>query len=358
MKQFSEGVEMKRQFWKGLFLSFVVLCMWALSISAQTDLQKITVRVPGATIHVTPVAESEVIESPSVGSVYEVVRKAGEWYEIKLPSRMGMVITGWIHEKYLNIEKPAAAPEKDVVQMPVKVEPKQPPRARSINISLAGLYHRQMGYDYRYAFLYSGETGAIYDSTDDQNAFGVRLGVGLFVIENIEIELGFQYAAATLKGLYALDWPNDSLYYDIAHAEASAKPKISEMMFNLGLNFHVLTGGPLRPYLGGGVSYINGKVKLLEDIVYLETWYSDTTHEIEITDLKFSSETISILGFYGKAGLDVAISESVAFFGEGQYLIAKKQVPHPLATAISGEKELMEIDVGGISALFGIKMRF
>jgi opacity protein-like surface antigen len=349
---------MKRRIWHSFFLCFAIVCLLAMPVSAQTDTQKITVRVQGATIHASADAASEVIEKPSVGTAYEVVMKTGEWYEIKIPSSIGMTITGFIHEKYLNMEKPVVEPRTNVVQTPVRAVPKQSPRAKRVNLSLAGLYHRQSGYDYSYTN--PNTLGGISDSGDDGNAFGVQLGAGFFVVENIEVDLGFHYAGSTSEGAYALDMPFYSGYYSDyynVHEKEAASHGIREMMFNLGLSLHLLRETLLSPYLGGGFSYINGKVELLEDFTISEE-YAAPNYEIVIKEPKYSSETVSTLGFFGKAGVDIAVSPSFAIFGEGQYLYAKKEIPHPFGTAVTGKEDPVEIDLGGISALFGVKARF
>lgn len=349
---------MNGRVWKGVLLSLVLLCLWALPASAQGDLQKITIRVPGATIHARADAASEIIEKPSVGAVYEVIRKTGEWYEVKVPSSLGMTITGFIHEKFLTMEKPAVEPRTNVVQTPVRTVPKQPARAMKFSFSLGGLYNIQAAYDYKFTFAYADENGAVYDSVDDQNTFGARLGVGFFVLENIEVAFGLQFSTATLTGLYALDLPNDSIYNNIAHAEAPADHAISEIALSLGLNLHVLKEGPLRPYLGGGVAYINGKIELLKDFSFSDVYYIDRTHSVTISDPKLSSETINALGIYGKAGIDIIIADPISIFGEGQYLYAKKEVSHPFGSAVTGKEDPVEISLGGISVLFGFKVRF
>jgi opacity protein-like surface antigen len=351
MKEYERGVSMKKYVWKPLAIGLALFWLGMVTLWAQAEPQKITVKAQAASIYAKPDAGSQVIEKPSVGSVYEVVRKVGEWYEIKLPSRLGMVITGFIHEKSLETENLVVVPGQ---------EPSLPRKPKMGYISLGGLLHFvQVGYDYTYPWNIYDEEGAIYDSAYNQNAFGFELGLGFFILKNIEIDVGFHYVSKALEGLYALDFPNKQKYFDIAYAEASANPKINEMMFNLGANFHLLKEGRLRPYLGGGISYINGKIDLLDDIEFNETFYVDKTHTIEITGVIFTSKTVNALGFYGKAGIDFEVSSALSIFGEGQYLMAKKDVPHPLATKLSdGQEQLLEINLGGASALFGIKIRF
>jgi outer membrane protein W len=156
-----------------------------------------------------------------------------------------------------------------------------------------------------------------------------------------------------------MDFPNWQKLDDIAYAEKFANSKISEMMFNLGVNYYPLKNGRLQPFLGAGICYISAKMELLDDIFFVETFYLNKTHDIEITEVKLSGKTIDTLGFYGKAGIDVAIFEALSVFAEGRYLIAKKEVVHPLATKLSdGQEQLLEINLGGASAVLGVKIRF
>ena len=335
---------------KPLAVGLALFCLGVVTLWAQTEPQKITIRAPEASIYAKPDAASQVIERPPVGSVYELVKKEGEWYEIKLPSRLGMVITGFIHKKFIDIEDSTSS---TTITPPAR-------RTKIGHISLGGLLHFvQLGYDYRYPWHIYDEDGAIYDSLHNKNAFGFRLGLGYFVLENIEVDVGFYYLSKALDGLYAMDFPNKQKYFNIVHAEASASPKLSEMMFNLGANFHFLKEGRLKPYLGGGMSYINAKIDMLEDIEFNETFYTDLTHTIEITRVVFTGKTVNTLGFYGKAGVDFDMSSALSIFGEGKYLMAKKDVPHPLATKLAnGQEQPVEIDLGGASLLVGVKIRF
>jgi opacity protein-like surface antigen len=340
---------MKKYAWKRVAFGLALLCLGMISVWAQAEPQKITVKVQEATIHAKPDPASQVIEKPDVGSVYEVVRKSGEWYEIKLPSRLGMVITGFIHEKFIEGKIPPPPPP-----------PPQPRKAIIGHISLGGLYHfLQMGYDYTYPWYIFDQNGAIYDSLYNQNVLGFQVGLGFHVLKNIEIDLGFNYLSKTLEAFYAMDFPNWQKLDNIAYAEKTVDSKISEMMFNLGVNYYPLITGRLQPFLGAGISYISAKMELLDDIFFIEKFFLDKTHEIEITEVKLSGKTVDTLGFYGKAGVDVEVSEALSIFGEGRYLVAKKEVAHPLATKLSdGQEQLLEINLGGVSAILGVKIRF
>ncbi len=330
------------------FLWLALLCLCAAPASAQIAPREITVGSAGATIHAAPDAGSQVIESPSVGSVYEVVKKAGEWYEVKLPSRMGMVITGFIHEKFL--EKPAAEPRKETVSPPPPPSPRQASTAKRGYISLGGLYQRQKGYEYDWIFPYYETNFVIYDAMDGHGAFGFQAGGGYFVLDNLAIDLGMSYSFASPEGLYGVDLPVDTL--SSVHADAPVEHAFGETIISLGLSYYLLSEGQARPYIGGGLSYIHSKMELVEDFAF------DYVSQLEIGDPKLTEESINSVGFYGRAGVDIVVSESIHLFGEGRYAIAqKKEVPHPM-TSPYYDDEIVEIDLGGFSALFGVKIRF
>lgn len=343
------GATMKNQVRKSFVLGVVFLGIGVLAIFAQDQPQKLTVKDPEASIYAKPDTASQVIEKPSVGSVYEIVRQFEDWYEIKLPSRLGIVITGYIQGKF--VERPGEEPKP--------IPPPPSPKSKIGHISLGGLYHLiQMGYDSQYPWLIFNQNGTIKESVQNSPGPGFEVGLGFFALKNIEIAASLYYVSKTLDGTYGMEFPNRQIYSDIVFAEASATPKVEEMMFNFGLNVHFLKEGLIRPYLGAGISYINSNIDLLEDIVFKETFYTDKTHEIEITEVKFGKKTLNVLGFYGKVGIDLNIINAVAVYGEGQYLVASKDVPDPLTTKLSGHDELLKINLGGATALLGVKIRF
>ena len=87
-------------------------CLLAVAPGWAEQKIKITVAGKDAAIHLSPDAGSRIIQSAPFGSVFEAERKTGEWYEIKLPSKLGVTITGYIHEKFVATEQaPAKTPE-------------------------------------------------------------------------------------------------------------------------------------------------------------------------------------------------------------------------------------------------------
>jgi opacity protein-like surface antigen len=341
---------MKKRFWIGCLLGFAILCLGAVAASAQGEPEKITVATAEATIHAGPSAESQVIEKPAVGSVYEVVKKTGDWYEVKLPARLGMTITGFIHVKFL--AKPAGEEQKEEAPAAAGAAQTQAYDAKRAHVSLGFLYQLQKGYDYAFSMPVSSTTLGIYDAVDGHSAFGFQAGAGYFVTNSVQIDLGFSYSSASPEGIYGLDWPIDD--FNNEHGEASVDHTFSEMIFSLGLNYHFLHEGQARPYIGAGGSLISSKMEFLKDFMF------DYTTEIVLTDPVLSEETVSTIGFYFKGGLDYLVSESIAVFGEARYAMAPQEdVPQPFLGEIEDyEDEVVEVDLGGFSAAFGVKFRF
>jgi outer membrane protein W len=340
-------MDMKTRLWIGCLLGFAILCFGA-AVSAQGEAGKITVTVADATIHAGPSLETQVIERPTVGSVFEVVQKTGDWYEVKLPSRLGMTMTGFIHVKFLG----QTAGEAQAQTAPAAAGAAQTAAPKRFNISLGLLYQRQKGYDYVFSLPWYHTSLAIYDAVDGHNAFGFQAGAGYFITNSIQLELGFGYSSASPEGIYGTDIPVDTLNNE--HGEASVDHKFSEMVISFGLNYHFLHEGQARPYIGAGGSYISSTMEFIEDFTF------DYTTQVEVSDPVLSEETVETFGFYFKGGLDYLVSESIAVFGEARYsLAAGQEVPQPFLSEIAMfEDEVVNVDLGGFSAAFGVKFRF
>ncbi len=358
---------MKKKFKGKVLVCLVMASLIILPSFVHAQKQKIKVTVENASIRIKPDAASEAIASPPVGTVFEVEAKVGEWYEIRIRTEVGVLITGYIHEMFAEIEKPVEkipAPREEVKKKPVQPVPRPepqevtPPSPRiRASIKLAGLNSRQTGYDYEYTTTLYDEPMTITDSVSNQFALGFNLELGVFVLKNIELTGGVSFLSKSLEGVYSLSLPNIYIYDDIAYDEEPANPGLKMTLINFGINFHLLSTGMLRPYIGAGGSYIMAKMDLLEDIVYDETFYGDYTHTIEITELQFAETKINKFGFNVRAGINLEFTSNISLFAEGRYVIAKTEVPHPLTSKLD-ENETLNIDLGGASGCFGIRFIF
>lgn len=363
---------MKIKFYGRAGLSLMIISLFILPTLVHAEKQKIRVVVENASIRMQPNMESEVIENPPVGSVFEVERKIGEWYEVRYQSKVGVRITGYIHEMLVEAEKATPAPARQVTPQPTRepVRPTPPPRPMRrqppkimFNLGAGGLVNFIEGYDWEYSFSYLDEQASYTDSAEKSMGIGFDLGFGIFVMPNIEITGGLNYLFPKSRTTtYVIDLPSEYFYNDNAQGDTEADTKYSAIILNFGLNFHPVTEGSIRPYLGAGISYIMAKMELMDDLWYIDHYDGLDHTYIEITEVELTEESLSKLGFNIRAGANLEIADNIFIFGEARYIIAKKTIPHPLIAATEemynldlGADEL-EINLGGVSIILGVKI--
>ena len=369
---------MKNKFKGKWLISFFIAFFLILPIITNAQEQKIRVVVEGASIRLLPNMESEIILSPPIGNIFEVEKKVGEWYEIKYSSEIGVLITGYIHEMFIEVEKEAAKPKEEVIQEPVRPEPVyMPPKAArprgKLMFSLKGggifVLIPEL-YSYDYSFPSRDETGTLSGSVYSDNAFSFEVGLGLFPIPYIELEGTVSLLSKGLNGSYGLELPSAYFYGlpasdEIDSDEMEVYPTFKKTILCFGLLIHPIVSGPIRVYFGGGGSYIIGNLELAEDIFFTETTnFSIPSHEITINEVTFVETddlediNLSKFGFYGKAGINFMATKNVGIYAEGKYILATKKIPHPLISAIDPDADEVEINLGGISFCLGFKLIF
>jgi hypothetical protein len=322
---------------KNGFVLFVLVSLLILPGFLHAQKQKIKVTVEGATVRVRPDVGSDVISSPDVGTVFEVESKSDGWFEIRLKTELGVSITGYIHEMYVEVEKAEAPPvapkevQPEAARKEAEAKPKMgEPAERSmwLSLRLGGLYGSIAGYKYDFSMTFYDEPLTIGDSVAKSSGPGLNLELGLLFLKYLELTAGFNTVSKTRQGTYSFGLPNILIYHDIASDEASADSTYKVTAFDFGLNFHPVQRGSLRPYLGLGASFVTAKLDLLKDMVYRETFYSDYTHTIEITQVQLVNKSVKKTGFYFRGGLHLKMFWKMFVFIEGKYLMCKTDVPH------------------------------
>ena len=357
---------------KGKWLiSFIVAFFLILPSITNAQEQKIRVVVEGASIRLLPNMESEIILSPPIGSIFEVEKKVGEWHEIKYSSEIGVLITGYIHEMFIEVEKEAAKPKEEVIQEPVKPQPiYEPPKAARLrgkpmfSLKGGGIFFRIPElYSYDFTFPSRGETATISEAVYSGNAFSFEVGLGFFLIPYIEFEGTVSFLSKELTGLYGFEIPSLYWFNELASDEMEAFPALKKTILCFGLLIHPVTSGLIRPYFGGGGSYVTGNLEIVEDIIFLETdSIGVRNHSITIDEVQFIEtddvEEISLskFGFYGKAGINYMTTKNIGIYAEGKYIFAKTEILYLLSDF--DPSEIVEIDLGGISFSLGIKLMF
>lgn len=325
---------MKIKFNGKVFVSLIIVSLLVLPAFIQAEGQKIRVVAEDTNVRIKPDLRSDIIASPAVGTVFDVEKKIGEWYEIVFSSSAGISITAYVHEIYVEIV----------------IEEEMP--LPNFFVSLGGMYSSvQAGYNYTYKFSDYGSPATIYDSIENGSAVGFNIGFGFFVLPNIEITASADLCSTSLSGKYGYDLQDWYFPYDIAYTEVLTDAKFTKIIINFGANFHLITTGMIRPYVGGGISYIMGKIDLLD--IFSRTWGWDIdTFWTHMYDVSTTIESLNKLGFNVKAGINFAVSRNIFIFSEGRYIIAKKTVVHHFTN------ENIDIDLGGVSIIVGAKIGF
>jgi hypothetical protein len=88
----------------------VIILLVMLPTVIHAESQRIIVVVENASIRSEPDMTGRVIESPAFGSLFEVKQKVGDWYEVEFPSAVGVLVTGYIHEMFVEVEKQVPEP--------------------------------------------------------------------------------------------------------------------------------------------------------------------------------------------------------------------------------------------------------
>lgn len=341
-------------------IGLTIIFLLILPSIIHAERQKIRVLSENANIRIKPVMVSEILKKPSKGTIFEVENKVGEWFEIRFLSSTGLVTTGYIHEMHVEILTVIPEIKMESPQKPYKPRKSASSKKKAVaNIKISvqsSLY--PAGYDYEYGFSYLGESFVVTDLTEANRAFGFDGGIGFYLTPNIEIMGNASYVMKNLSGTLSIDVPSPFRYNDSDYDEATTVPKIKETIFSFGINLHPLSRGFLRPYFGGGAIYITGTMELVNELYYTETLdYASESHEVEINNVDLVETNISKWGFFGGAGMNLVLSSNMFVFAEGRYILAKTEVPHPLLTEYV-QDEVLEIDLGGLSFSFGLKLVF
>lgn len=347
------------------------LALAALPASGQ-EAVKIKVIAAGAVIHAKPDASSQALDRPAIGTLLALARRLGDWYEVRFQSRLGMVLTGYIYRSAVEappeekaappalVEKPPAAPPaaKPVVEPPPKPARSRTPGRKILQLGIGGFISRtQVGDSRTDEFPYREETLTIKDSLGDGSLAGLDIRFGFLPWAPLEVELGYQSSSQTLTGTYLIGVPSLLLWGDIASDEAKEDMSYKNSVFSLGLVLHPLNRGIVRPYLGIGLAFCSGSLRALKDIRFNETYYSDYSHVVKITQVSYEPVSLKATGFAAKAGIDAALAPVLFLFAEAAYVGARDSYELPLITDLNNKKVTRSADLGGARGVFGLRIR-
>jgi len=350
----SEG-DMKNLVSRAAFLGMLVFVLILLTVSAQAQNQKIRVVVENAAIRISPSPDGEILMTPEIGSVYDVINKTNEWFEIKVTSRVGIEVSGFIHENSVEL----VGGEREVERIPVagidkppsqSTPRKQPTSSSKFEILLGFGYALGYGLDdsSRYSnpippgiILEGGQyEGAIHAELD--NPFGPALAVNYLFLNGLGLQARFdmnmkssvnENSGSDFDMNWNWPWGGHSLaeLTDIKNpapwevtGEASGLSVLS-----LNLYYKALGMGMIAPHFSGGLSYFMGKALVETVIGYGTRWSFEIPPDVyEVVDIflipAIADIEIGSIGANVGGGIDIAFSENLAAVLAARYFMTKK----------------------------------
>lgn len=278
------------------------------------------------------------------------------------------------------------------------------------SLNVGGLFAQvSQGYDLSFDFDSRDEEGTWTEAVENLGGkFGFDIGASIFPIPQLEIYASYNTYGGTTLGEYSLTvpdvwWDGETVSTSLGEVESEFKATV----VNIGLAFHPEMSGKIKPYFGAGLSSITVKMDLLDSGSIDDLWdvdesfywwdFYDYTYNFEsvetigITKVGFTEESETVWGFHAKAGINIEVTKNISIFVEGRYLSAKVEFDRPeirFKTKVTldyyydyydyyynwgysdeytetwtEEEELeideqMEIKVGGIQGIVGIKFTF
>jgi hypothetical protein len=312
-------------------------CLLAVAPGWAEQKIKITVAGKDAAIHLSPDAGSRIIQSAPFGSVFEAERKTGEWYEIKLPSKLGVTITGYIHEKFVATEQPAKTPETpaQIAREPVAPRPEKKPPAKA-DIAVRFGYSPGSNVSSQSAFTYTWSSGSLKTAAEAGeigHEFGTSLGAGLafsyFFAGNIGVQLRYDHMltakinADDSYSAYAIAWNWTDGTGPFSQAEEwDVTGEYAVSPLSLNVIYRIPTKGMFAPTLSAGMTYFLGNVKVETTRGYGFTWTTGNVQSVDYLDIPLRiSDSIGSFGVNAGAGLDVILAPKIALNLEAVYFL-------------------------------------
>jgi len=304
-------------------------------LAGQTTEVKIKVIVENASIRVKPGIDGAVLEDKiPLGAVYLSAKKEGEWYEVRFRSRVGVQLTGYIHEMYVEVidEDAAKAGQQPPIfkgMGPARVQEVKPFEMGLIfGLSAGSFMSPSSTYSDSWAW---SELESVSEAGTISHKLGNPLALGFsftyYFRENVGFRLSVDYNLkqnlAAAKSAYQIDW-TWTLGRGSFHDEADWPVKGDFWLVPISANliYKIPTGGIFAPYLTAGMTAYLGRANIETSLGYSNSWISSDGKQqlidFFIIPVKLEKD-LTTAGVNVGAGLDVLLSPNIALNIDGVY---------------------------------------
>jgi opacity protein-like surface antigen len=325
---------------------FIVVAVWPASAPADDTGGKIKVIVENAPLRVKPAMDSEVLaEGVPLGTVFNIGNKIGEWFEVQYQSKMGVMITGYIHEMYAEV---------------VPAEPKTAPAATtSATRSAQSTYklvrdtsHRvELGLGFGLGFGSFLDATSTYNRTwgpwlaveqandkgtlshEAKNPLGLGFSLNYYFLRGFGLRLradfNFKQSFSDPGSQYDLTgvFSGGSSFRDSKSWGLSGDMSITPISLDVIYKFQ--STGMFQPYVNAGISYFMGNVNLESSmgfsfsyLIYIDPdWWQQV--EYLNVPLKKIDQSLNSLGFNVGLGADIYLTPTLAMNLDAVYFIGK-----------------------------------
>lgn len=324
----------KKNLFSVLFLiAFFLLQFYPALSFAET--KRVKVVVENASIRAKANMQSEVVHKPSVGDVFDLEGKEGEWYRVKFQSAAGVFITGYIHEMFVEPTEIAREVPTKKTLPPSKTQPSTKKVTHAEFAVRAGFnlsYATTDGSSYSGSFsggilTSASASGRISAELDKpmgfDGAFNYYFAKGLGIQVRIDVNSKAKFSDGGMSD-YQLNWTWQSGESYSADASWPVNGDLSLTVISGNVIYKIQGNSMLVPLVSGGVSFFSGKVNADTLVGYAETWEIAPYQFIDYFEIPARlDESISGIGFNVGGGLDLAFSQSIAvnvdarFFARG-----------------------------------------
>ena len=320
----------------------------ALPSAAQSGETRVKVIVEKASLHLKPSMDSEVLEENiALGTVFDRARKSGEWFEVQYPSKLGVLITGYIHEMYVEVLSGAeAAPAEQaapVTPVPARPAPVSRPAVREaaggpsrfeIGVSFGMGLGPQLGGDSAYSTSFPAgynivsETGqgTLSHEIKGLSGFGFSLtysisgGLGL----QVRADVGLKKDIAGGASHFTVHWVWTDSTSGTRTDDFALSGDLSLTPISFDLVYRIEAAPWLSPYLGAGVSYISGSFRAASQAGF-PFWFVDSGMQyVDYVAVPIeASKSFNQVGANVQGGFDIRLMPNLSLSLGGIYFLGK-----------------------------------